>query len=107
MVFEEDNLPPINTQATARDIYLWKNSEKVSMCYRKLFRKIGKDDTTYMSRILQRVWQDSDDTPAIHAAFAISICTTILDPDNENIQISESVVQLQILRNLVSFRSFA
>jgi len=78
------------------------------MCYRKLFRKIGKDDdTTYMSRILQRVWQDSDNTPAIHAAFAISICTTILDPDNENIQISESVVQPQILSNLVSFRSFA
>jgi len=77
------------------------------MCYRKLFRKIGKDDTTYMSRILQRDWQDSDDMPAIHAAFAISICTTILDSDNENIQISESVVQLQILRNLVSFRSFA
>jgi len=56
-----------------------------------------------MSRILQRVWADADDTPTIHIAFAISICTTILDPDNENIQISESVVQPQILRNLVSF----
>jgi len=49
----------MNTSSS--DLSKWK-SGAAKECYKKLFEPISKDDdqVTYMSRILEKVWTDSD-----------------------------------------------
>ena len=99
--FGEEKLSQINTNATSEEIFSWKKSTKVSSCYKKLFVKIDKS-STYLSRILEKVWPNSDDAPEIHLAYAIGVCTKMLDPDYVSIQMVESALKPQIAQNLVS-----
>ena len=107
-VFGENLLPSINTSATPKEIYNWKKSELVNSCYNKIFSTIdpiGNPKVTYMSRILEKVWPSAKCTPNIHIAYAIGVCTTLLNPHNDNIQISQSNLKSQTKKYLVSFAS--
>ena len=54
-----------------------------------------------MSKIIERLWPKKD-ASKIQIAFAISICKTYLNPENQIIQINESVMKLKIILNMVS-----
>jgi len=56
-----------------------------------------------MTWIIERVWSDTSKRPAIQIAYAIIICQILLDPNNDNIKISESIAKLKLQENLVSF----
>jgi len=56
-----------------------------------------------MSRILEKVWADSDKATEISVAFAVSICQALLDPDSGTIKIKEDVLERNLKKNLVCF----
>jgi hypothetical protein len=56
---------------------------------------------TYMSRVLEKVWADSDKASDVSVAFAISVCQTLLNPDSETIQIKEKSLKRKLKKNLV------
>ncbi len=102
-MFEETLLPPINMKATSVEIHQWKSTESIKNCYQKLFQPIFKKDVSYITQIIERVWSDASECPAIQIAYAITICQILLDPNNNNIKISESIAKPKLQENLVSF----
>ena len=98
-------LPHINSNATPTQITEWKKHPSVKKCYRKLFQKItlGEPDT-FMTRIIDKVWQEKKNVAKVKIAYAISICENMLNPNNHYIQVSEKLVKANIIKNLVSFK---
>ena len=93
-------LPQIKSEASVRE---WKDKPEVRRCYKKLFKKVSEDQpSTYMTKIIEKVWKEKKNAPKIQIAFAISICEVYLNPDNQVIQISEPVMDSKIRKNLVS-----
>jgi len=73
-------------------------------CYESLFRAIDADNdpkVSYMSSILERIWPNSGRTPQIHMAYAIAVCTTLLNPKNNSIHITRSNIKSKTNRYLV------
>ena len=54
-----------------------------------------------MSRILEKVWADSDKASDMFVAFAVSVCQTLLNPRSETIQIKEEVLKRRLKKNIV------
>lgn len=105
-VFEETgyNLPSINTQASPSKIQEWKNRPEVRKCHNNLFRKVKDGQSkTYMSLIIEKLRKENKNPSKIQIAYAIGICETYLNPNNQNIQMSESIMKSKIMNNLVSF----
>ncbi|GES91557.1 hypothetical protein GLOIN_2v1877636 [Rhizophagus clarus] len=84
-------LPSINTQVSPSKIQEWKSKPEVKRCYNNLFKKVKDGQpTTYMSLNPSKT----------QIAYAISICETYLNPNNQNIQMSESIMKSKIINNL-------
>jgi len=98
-------LPLINAQTTPSQVQDWKKKLEVRECHLKLFKKISDDQpTTFMTKIIERLWRERKNTPKIQIAFAISICQTYLDPSNQIIQMNEYVMKPKIMKNMVSLK---
>ena len=98
-------LPLINAQTTPSQVQDWKKKLEVRECHSKLFKKISDDQpTTFMTKIIERLWRERRNAPKIQIAFAISICQTYLDPTNQIIQMNEYVMKPKILKNMVSLQ---
>ena len=99
-----NKLSRINTQAPLSSIKGWKEDPDTKSCYAKLFKKIKQDNpTTFMARIIEKIFKERRNAPKVQIAFAISICETYLNPDEQSIQINEVEMKLKITKNLVSF----
>ncbi|RHZ79086.1 hypothetical protein Glove_152g54 [Diversispora epigaea] len=80
------DVPPISIITEASKISAWKKNLAISNSFRKLFDKVKEDEEdTYMIRIIKNV---------------ISIAEIILNPNNENIKISEEIIKPVLLKNL-------
>jgi hypothetical protein len=98
-----NELPSINMQATPSQIQEWKEKPEVGRCFYKLFRRVSLNEpTTYMTKVIDKLWKEKRNAPKIQVAFAISICETYLDPDNQTIQISEQI-KPKIHKNMVNY----
>jgi len=76
----------------------------VKKSYNNLFKKIRPHfPETYMSRIIGKLWKDKKNAPKNQVAYAISVCETILNPNNLTIQINEETTKHLITKNYVSF----
>jgi len=95
--FGDVNLPRINTSAPPIEISNWKNSNEVRKCYNKLF----DDKNKVLAKILERVFGKNIPKPA-HSAFAIAVCTSILNPESDRIQLSEESMKVIYNNHLVS-----
>ncbi|RHZ46552.1 hypothetical protein Glove_615g54 [Diversispora epigaea] len=95
-----DKLPPINSNATAAEITVWKRSPIVLECYKKLFTEIENISEKYIVRIIKNVWLKKEFIPDSHTAWCVSIAEIFLNPNNEYIQITEDVVQPFVEKNL-------
>ncbi|RHZ89209.1 hypothetical protein Glove_18g90 [Diversispora epigaea] len=85
-IFEVCKVPPISIVAEASKISAWKKNPAISNSFRKLFDKVEEDEEdTYMTQIIKNV---------------ISIAEIILNPNNENIKISEKIIKPVLLKNL-------
>jgi hypothetical protein len=104
-IFESNGhkLPSINTQAIPSKIQEWKSKSEVKKCYNNLFRKVkdGQPET-YMSLIIEKLKENKNPSKT-QIAYAIGICETYLNPNNQNIQMSENIMKSKIMNNLVSF----
>lgn len=87
------------------EIRKWK-SGAAARCNKKLFKSIStsEPEVTYMSRILEKVFPDSEKASDTSIAFAISVCEALLSPRSENIQINEETLKTKLRKNLVNLR---
>ncbi|PKY18485.1 hypothetical protein RhiirB3_522799 [Rhizophagus irregularis] len=98
-------LPSINTQASPSKIQKWKSKAEVKRCYNNLFKKVKDGQpTTYMSLIIDKLRKENKNPSKTQIAYAISICETYLNPNNQNIQMSESIMKSKIINNLLENR---
>lgn len=103
-VLSDLDLKVINTSSTESEISIWKSSDVVKKCYSRLFKKIkSSGHETYMSRIIDKVWKDKRNASKMQIAFAMSICQTLLNPNNLVIQINEDQIKSLCMKNYVSF----
>lgn len=103
-MFGEEQLPQIKTSNSPLEISAWKNRKEVKNCYLSLFKKKNNDDNSIMlSRIIHKVFPEKEDLPNVQIAYVIAICTTMLNPKNERIQLSESEMKRKVTHYLVSF----
>ncbi|GET50471.1 hypothetical protein GLOIN_2v1711665 [Rhizophagus irregularis DAOM 181602=DAOM 197198] len=94
-------LPSINTQASPSKIQEWKSKAEVKRCYNNLFKKVKDGQPmTYMSLIIDKLRKENKNPSKTQIAYAISICETYLNPNNQNIQMSESIMKSKIINNL-------
>lgn len=101
-VFSE--LSPINTSIKESEIIKWKRTVSVKKCYEKLFQKVKLTDSeTYMSKIIGIIWKEKKNAPKMQVAYVISICETILNPENTIVQINEETIKKVIIKHYVSF----
>ncbi|RHZ71632.1 hypothetical protein Glove_256g100 [Diversispora epigaea] len=102
LIFEVCKVPPISIVAKASKISAWKKNPAISNSFRKLFDKVEEDEEdTYMTRIIKNVWPKKKNIPNLQIAWVISIAEIILNPNNENIKISEEIIKPVLLKNLV------
>jgi hypothetical protein len=97
-------LPLINTQAVPSEVQNWKRQTSVKRCFLKLFKKIKADQPTHMEKIINKIWKDRSTASNMQTAFAISICETYLNPENQVIQMNELYMKPKIAKNMVSFK---
>jgi len=95
--FGDVNLPRINTSAPPIEISNWKKSNEVRKCYNKLFGNKNKA----LAKVLEKIFGKNLPKPA-HSAFAIAVCTSILDPGSDRIQLSEESMKVIYNNHLVS-----
>ena len=95
--FGESNLSRITTSDTPSEIAKWKKSAEVAQCYKKLF----DNRNNVLAKILEKVF-GKNLPPDAHSAYAIAICTTILNPKGEGIQLSEELMKKKFDVYLVS-----
>src|SRR2546421_144969 len=94
-------LPSITSNSPPSEIRQWKSNPIVASCHNKLFKKIVVEEpTTFMSKILDRLFPSKKSAPKIYVAYAISVCEYILNPSNQQIQVSESAIKFLISKYL-------
>jgi len=106
LTFGEAQLPQINSSSSPTEVHAWKSLPSVRTCYTNLFKPISGTGVTYINRILSRVWRNLRNAPKIQIAFGMSICEILLDPESDNIIMTEAILKNRIEINLVSFRNF-
>jgi hypothetical protein len=105
--FGEDKLPMIKTTASPSEIMVWKADERVAECYENLFKPMNsKKKKLFLTRIVEEALSPKVDPPNVQAAFAIAICTSILNPKNTRLQLNEKIMKRRVEYFLVSFRNF-
>jgi hypothetical protein len=92
-----DDLPKINTSNTPSQIAAWKKSAQVANCYKQIFNN-GTVFTSFMEKVF------GEDAPqAVHTAYALAICTMLLDPSYDGIQLNEVDTKKMVHHYSVSF----
>lgn len=102
VTFRELQLPPIPTTSRETIIKEWKNEPAVKLCYDKLFKKINSLGETYISTIIRKLGKGKKSVSQTQIAFAISTCELILNPENLDIHVNETVIKPFLIKNLVS-----
>ena len=97
-------LPVIKNKAKANEISLWKALPAVAKSYNNLFKKVDNDENspTYIQQIIEKVWPRTK-VPTLHTAWAMSIAELLLNPNNEQISVSEEIIDFLLEKNIVSF----
>ncbi|HEX7869523.1 MAG TPA: hypothetical protein VF455_05350 [Chryseobacterium sp.] len=101
-VFGENRLDMINTNATAAEIIVWKQSRKTAECFENLHKSPRGEDQSMLARILEKVWPKGDSSEE-QLAFAITVCQTVLNPNNDTIVIKD-ILKRKVEKNKVRFK---
>jgi len=102
-VFREEKLPPIRMNASHTEINNWKKSSEVKRCYNNLNISTDGDSATYIMKIAEKVFTDLKKTTDTQLAYTMCVCDCLLNPENESIQITESMIEDKLKDFLVSF----
>jgi hypothetical protein len=100
------NLPQINVKAAPSKVKTWKELRAVKECYEKLHSEITEDDDeTWCGRIIHGIWGDSPKTSNEQIAFAVSVCESFLDPNNEVLKTDSKYLNKKLKKNIVSIKN--
>lgn len=104
IIFRELNLPQISASASPAEIYRWKQCSEVRKCYESLSKPTSADNSvTYLMKIAEQAFVDPEKATDPQVAYAMAVCHFFLNPENENIQISQSSIKGKFEEFLVSF----
>jgi hypothetical protein len=98
------NLPRINLKASPSEIKTWKELPIVRECYEKLHRDTP-DDETWCGKIIQETWPDAEKISNEQIAFAVALCESFLNPNNEIIKNDSKYLSKRIQKNKVSIKN--
>ena len=106
--FGETELPAIKSSATPVEIASWKKRKEVASCYKKLFEPSSDDiSDLVLVKIMERIFFKREDSiPNVQMAYAIAVCTTVLNPKYENIKLEKDAMKDQVTCYLVGFCKF-
>lgn len=104
--FGENNLPPINTNASSSEIARWKEKEEVANSFKRLFDKMDEKENSplVLTRIVGKVLNKK--SSPIEMAFVVVICMGILDPNNGKLKFSSKTMKQKVNYYLVSFITY-
>ena len=101
MYYVFPSLPPINSNSLPSEIETWKHHPHVTQCHKKLFHNTDTEGTsTFMSKILDKVWPSKKTAPKVHIAYAIGVCEFLLNPTNKRILVTETPMKFRIQKYL-------
>ena len=107
MLTAKMQLPHIDTTATPNEIANWKSAIVVGECYRRLFLPLVQNGkTSLMTNIIGKFWGNEEQSITL-TAMVISVCTIILNPKIQKIEVSEDILAPKIVKNIVSFMFFS
>ena len=103
VVFGENNLPTINTNASPSEIAKWKRKPEVSACFKRLFEKMDENERspTILALIIERVL--GKNFTNVEAAFVVVVGISILDPKYSKLKLSEKSMKERVKYYLVCF----
>ena len=102
-IFGEKELPMIKLTYSPLEIANWKNTKEVADCYKKLFQSMDSTDALVLDRIIDKVLPLEENRPLVQVALIVAVCTTILNPKYERIQLGEKIMKNKVAHFLVSF----
>jgi hypothetical protein len=86
-------LPTINTKSTASEVLSWKKSKNVKDALQKLNQNIvGHEDLTWCTKIMEKIWEKSENVSKEKIAFTIAIIQYLLNPKVESIKIDDEAI---------------
>ncbi|PKY40187.1 hypothetical protein RhiirA4_453502 [Rhizophagus irregularis] len=96
-------LPPINTNAGPSEVAKWKRKPEVKSCYESLFTKMNpkdKNSSIVLVSVIDRVLQNDHSNTEI--AYVLAICSTILNPNHDEIMLKKNIMKQKVKKFLVS-----
>ena len=100
-VFKEFELKPINVKSSLTKIKEWKSQPKLKKSFLMLFKQ-SENGKTHIVKILEKLWPKSElkNVPEILISYTVRISEVLLNLENKNIQITEQIIKLKIMKNL-------
>src|ERR1051325_7717293 len=74
-----------------------------SELYKKLFQSMDSTDALVLDRIIDKVLPLEENRPLVQVALIVAVCTTMLNPKYERIQLGEKIMKNKVAHFLVSF----
>lgn len=103
--YGESNLPSINSNAGPAEISGWKQLPEVAICFDQLFARMDENDDESpltMTRIIEKVFFGKKYSNA-EMAYVVAICTTMLNPELDVLQLKEKIMKSKVKHYLVGF----
>lgn len=102
-IFGEKELPIIKSNESPLEITKWKKTKEVANCYKKLFESLDSNtERLVLDIIIDKVLPEKT-KPLVQIALIIAVCTTMLNPKYEKIQLEEKMMKRKVAHFLVSF----
>ena len=103
--FGKSRLLMINTNARPAEISFWKKRRKVEDCYKSLFKKINSNQQNLplmLVHIIKKVFSENDYSNT-ELAYVMAICSTLLNPRNDEIMLKKNIMKRLVKKFLASF----
>jgi hypothetical protein len=101
-----NTLPLINNNSKPATISAWKRNPAVLECFKKLYEltdQNNEESDTYMAQIVKQAWPKKQKPSELHLAWAASVAEVFLDPDNDHIKLSETIMKPILKKNIVKY----
>jgi hypothetical protein len=93
-------------KASPSEIKTWKESREVKECYEKLHTDMPNDENlTWCGKIIHETWPDAKKISNEQMAFAIALCESFLNPNNEILKNDSKYLNKRVQKNKVSIKN--
>ncbi|UZO00516.1 uncharacterized protein OCT59_011639 [Rhizophagus irregularis] len=99
-------LPPINTNAGPSEVAKWKRKPEVKDCFEGLFKKMNpkdKNSSIVLVSVIDRALQNDHSNAEL--AYVLAICSTILNPNHDEIRCKKNIMKQKVKKFLKKINS--